>query len=43
MALVRGCIAAMAPAAPRQRTRLDAAWAVADLFILRSVRRVPVI
>ncbi len=36
-----GCRMATAPPALRHRTRLLAAWAVADLFMLRSVRRVP--
>lgn len=36
-----GCNIATAPPALRHRTRLLAAWAVADLFMFRSVRRVP--
>jgi hypothetical protein len=36
-----GCNMATAPPALRQRTRLLAAWAVAERFMFRSVRRVP--
>lgn len=42
-ASARGCITAIAAPAVKHRIKLQAAWAVADLCLLRSVRRVAVI